>query len=68
MKEQIAQRSQDPANSYWDGSGGIQGFTSIRDGQPFYLGVDGNPVVMFEEYEIAPGYMGIQEFEIPLGE
>lgn len=68
VKEQIAQRSQDPANSYWDGRGGIQGFTSIRDGQPFYLGVDGNPVVMFEEYEIAPGYMGIQEFEIPLGE
>ena len=40
----------------------------LHGGQPFYLGVDGNPVVMFEEYEIAPGYMGIQEFEIPLGE
>ena len=69
VKEQIAQRSQDPDNSYWDGSNGIEGFTSVRDDQPFYLNADGNPVVMFEEYEIAPGYMGIQEFEIlPQGE
>ena len=69
VKEQIAQRSQDPDNFYWDGSNGIEGFTSVRDDQPFYLNADGNPVVMFEEYEIAPGYMGIQEFEIlPQGE
>ena len=25
----------------------------------------GRPVVLFEKYEIAPGYMGVQEFEIP---
>lgn len=64
VREQIAQRSQDPSNAYWDGSNGIEGFASIRDDQPFYLNAAGNPVVMFEEYEIAPGYMGIQEFEI----
>ena len=65
VKEQIAQRSQDPANTYWDGSDGMEGFTSIRDDQPFYLDADGDPVVLFDEYEIAPGYMGIQTFKIP---
>ena len=64
VREQIAQRSQDPDNFYWDGSNGIEGFTSVRDDQPFYLNASGNPVVFFEKYEIAPGYMGIQEFEI----
>ena len=64
VSEQIAQRSQDPENVYWDGSDGIEGFLSIRDDQPFYLNEAGNPVVVFEKYEIAPGYMGVQEFEI----
>ena len=39
-------------------------FTSIRDDQPFYINAQGHVVVVFEKYEIAPGYMGIQEFEV----
>lgn len=61
---EIARRSQDPDNLYFlQGEGG---FESIADDQRFYLNADGEPVVVFEKYEIAPGYMGEQEFVIPL--
>ena len=45
---------------------GEGGFESIDEDQTFYLNQAGNAVVVFEKYEIAPGYMGMQEFEIPL--
>lgn len=60
----IAQRSLDPKNVYFDGTDGVEGFQSIAPDQKFYLNEAGNPVVLFEKYEIAPGSMGIQEFEI----
>jgi hypothetical protein len=40
------------------------GFTSVDKNTHFYVNKDGNPVVVFEKYEVAPGFMGIQEFEI----
>lgn len=36
----------------------------IDEDQAFYVNGKGNVVVVFNKYEIAPGYMGIQEFEI----
>ena len=41
-------------------------FTSISEDQLFYLNENGEPVVVFEKYAIAPGYMGMPEFTIPL--
>lgn len=64
IRAQIQERSQDPNNVYWDGSNGIEGFQSVRDDQLFYLDQEEHPVIVFEKYEIAPGYMGVQEFEI----
>ncbi|MBE6033733.1 MAG: anti-sigma-V factor rsiV [Clostridiales bacterium] len=64
IKEQIAERSKEADAMYWDGSDGIDGFTTISDNQQFYVNKKGNPVIVFNKYEIAPGYMGIQEFEI----
>ena len=64
VREGIAQRSQDPDNIYFEPGEG--GFESIDEDQTFYLNQAGNAVVVFEKYEIAPGYMGMQEFEIPL--
>lgn len=61
---EIAVRSQNPDNMYFDGSEGIDGFSTIAADQNFYVNKAGNPVVVFNKYEIAPGYMGIQEFEI----
>ena len=66
IAEEIARRSQDPDNVYFDGTNGIEGFQSIADDQPFYINEAGNPVVVFAKYEIAPGSMGQQEFEIPV--
>lgn len=62
IKEQIAERSKNPDNTYW----GIEeeGFKTITENQQFYVNQAGNPVIVFNKYEIAPGYMGIQEFEI----
>lgn len=59
-----AKLAEDPTNSYFDGSEGVEGFTSASDHQRFYLNEAGNPVILFEKYEIAPGYMGSQEFEV----
>ena len=41
-------------------------FTSISEDQLFYLNENGEPVVVFEKYAIAPGYMGMPEFTVPL--
>lgn len=41
------------------------GFTGVSDSQRFYINEDGNPVVVFQKYEIAPGSSGVLEFEIP---
>lgn len=39
-------------------------FTSIAEDQDFYVNADGNVVICFDEYEVAPGYMGCVEFEL----
>lgn len=43
--------------SYWNWQG-------IEEDQNFYLDENGNLVVVFDEYEVAPGYMGAQEFTV----
>lgn len=40
-------------------------FKTISEKQDFYIR-DGNLVILFQKYDIAPGYMGTPEFEIPL--
>lgn len=40
------------------------GFETVTMDTPFYINEKGNPVVVFEKYEIAPGSMGRPEFEI----
>ena len=58
-----ARQAADPEASFFLGE---NGFTSIAPDQPFYLNQAGSPVVFFEKYAIAPGYMGQLEFEVPL--
>lgn len=43
----------------------VDGFKEIDPNQNFYLNKDGNIVIVFDEYEVAPGYMGNPEFIIP---
>lgn len=65
VKAQIAQRMADDDNLFYfseeDGDGY---FVSILPSQDFYINENGHVVVVFPKYAIAPGYMGIQEFEI----
>ncbi len=54
---------------YWgygedEAEGFAEKFTTVNEETVFYINAQGNPVVCFEKYEIAPGYMGVQEFEI----
>lgn len=39
-------------------------FEGITEDQKFYINEKGNVVIVFDRYEIAPGYMGMPEFEI----
>lgn len=39
-------------------------FNEIKENQNFYLNEDGNLVIVFDEYEVAPGFMGVQSFII----
>lgn len=52
---------------YWgvNGDESMGDFVGVTAETPFYINEAGNAVVSFNEYEVGPGYMGIQEFEIP---
>lgn len=40
-------------------------FKNIREDQNYYFNADGQLVIVFDEYEVAPGFMGAVEFVIP---
>lgn len=42
----------------------IEYFTSISESSNFYINEDNNLVIVFNEYEVAAGYMGMPEFII----
>ncbi|GAB6989687.1 anti-sigma-V factor RsiV [Paenibacillus pini] len=40
-------------------------FKSITKDQSFYINKEGKLVIVFNQYDVAPGYMGVVEFVIP---
>ena len=40
-------------------------FIGVTESTPFYINADGKIVISYNKYDIAPGAMGIMEFEIP---
>lgn len=60
---QIPQLEQETGVTFWTAEEG--GFTTITEETPFYVNEAGNPVAVFEKYEIAPGAAGNVEVEIP---
>ena len=60
IRRQMEERTADGA-VYFDSFEGIDADTA------FYMNEAGNPVIVFEKYEIAPGSEGQQEFEIKKG-
>lgn len=56
---------EDEAKVYWVEDDGFYVFESIKEDQQFFITSEGKLVLSFDKYEIAPGYMGVVEFEIP---
>lgn len=67
IKEQMrTQMKEDDTKSYWvDSDVPEWNFQEISDTASFYINKEGKLVILFDEYEAAPGYMGIVSFEIP---
>lgn len=66
IKEQMMQQMKSyPNKSYFIMEEEVEPFTQIDPGQQFYITEDHKLVISFDEYEVAPGYMGAVEFEIP---
>lgn len=64
IKEQMrSQMDRDPDKFYW--LDGEMGFKTIAKDQSFYINDKGKLVIVFNKYEVAPGYMGVCEFTIP---
>ncbi|MFJ7666263.1 DUF3298 domain-containing protein [Lysinibacillus sp. NPDC097195] len=69
MREQIA--SSNAEKVYWIKGAGLPDeelmdeFKTIDAKQQFYISDKGKLVISFDKYEVAPGYMGVVEFEIP---
>lgn len=62
IKVQMKQRETENKEKFWKSEEG--GFQSIYEGTRFYLNEKGNPVIVFDKYEIGPGSIGEAEFEI----
>ena len=63
MKEQMAA---DESKMYFiDSDMPESDFQSITEDTTFYVNDSGKLVIVFDEYEVAPGSMGVVEFEIP---
>ncbi len=68
IKEQMEQQMKDDPNiAYFitDEDMPEETFTKIDPDQQFYITDDYKLVISFDEYEVAPGYMGAVEFKIP---
>ena len=66
MKEKVAE---DPEMYiYWGVNSSEDSnmeFAGVDENTPFYINEAGNVVISYNKYEAGPGYMGVQEFEIP---
>ena len=59
IQKQIEQRENETGMQYW-----YEDSEGINENTKFYMNEAGNPVIVFEKYEIAPGAAGQQEFQI----
>lgn len=64
MREQMAA---DDSNMYFleSGEDAADDFDQITGDESFYFNENGELVIVFDEYTVAPGYMGVVEFTIP---
>ncbi|QGG51991.1 RsiV family protein [Lysinibacillus pakistanensis] len=71
IEQMRKQAASDSDKVFWVKGGGIpdeelfDDFKAIKADQQFYISDKGKLVISFDKYEVAPGYMGVVEFEIP---
>lgn len=67
IKEQMRENMKKDKNKhYWlDDEIAEMNFKSIDKNQDFYINENGELVICFDKYDVAPGYMGLVEFTIP---
>lgn len=63
--EMRQQMEENPDKVYFIAPEESDGFSEILPGQMFYLTEEHKLVIVFQQYEVAPGYMSTVEFEIP---
>lgn len=68
-RQMIEQNKADENKYYWvegiEEGGFVELFDHISSDQNFYISSGNKLVISFDKYEVAPGYMGVIEFEIP---
>jgi hypothetical protein len=62
---QMKQETETDDNAMYWSDDSLTPFKGISSDMNFYFSQSGNLVLVFEKYEIAPGYMGCPSFEIP---
>ena len=67
IKEQMRERmAADESMMYFlDSDIPENDFQSVKEDNTFYINEKGKLTIVFDEYEVAPGYMGSVEFKIP---
>ena len=67
IKEQMKEQMKNDENKVYfvDAHIPTGSFEQIKEDQNFYFNKDNNLVICFDEYEVAPGSMGLVEFVIP---
>lgn len=64
-RQMLKQMNEDESLQYWINDSEIgEDFSSVKDTQNFYWNKNGNLVIIFDEYEVGPGYMGTPSFVI----
>lgn len=65
LTQMYAEMEKDSTLTYWTGDSVIgEDFHSVSPDHNFYWNKDGDLVIPFDKYEIAPGYMGTPEFTV----
>lgn len=65
IKDQMAAQMVEDEGKVYFTEGEVGGFTGLTGDENFYLNEAGELVIVFGEYEVAPGYMGTVSFTIP---
>ena len=63
MAEQMA--ADDSKVYYYNSEEPTEDFKGLKGEESYYFNEKGEIVIVFDEYEVAPGYMGVVEFTIP---